>query len=120
METKNYQFYKTNYKISQFYSMSVVSYASILHVNSIHVYSSLNLRTIHYVLYYWLTPFVLKKLPKHLHMYKMYITKLTNCFICLLAMNDKHISKYKLSDNSETKLMSEHFSNSFFKVIITH
>lgn len=53
-------------------------------------------------------------------MYKMYIMKLMNCFICLLVMNNKYISKYKLSDNLEIKLMLENFLNLFFKVIIIY
>lgn len=99
MKTKNYQSYKTNYKISQLYSMPFVSYGSILHVNSIHVYSYLNLRAIH-----WAYSVCIEKVTKtSRYKQKMYITKLTNCFICLLAMNNKHISKYKTSVNSETK-----------------
>lgn len=63
---------------------------------------------------------MLKKLLKYLYMYKMYIMKLMNCFICLLVMNDRYISKYKLSDNLEIKLMLEYFLNLFFKVIIIY
>lgn len=63
---------------------------------------------------------MLKKLLKYLYMYKMYIMKLMNCFICLLVMNNKYISKYKLSDNLEIKLMLEYFLNLFFKVIIIY
>lgn len=63
---------------------------------------------------------MLKKLLKYIYMYKMYIMKLMNCFICLLVMNNKYISKYKLSDNLEIKLMLEYFLNLFFKVIIIY